>query len=1480
LTLIFDIVMRIRSLLFVAACIVATAANAQTATSPVIGCAPLDVSFAAPAGSTNSNSFWTFGDGSFAYTAIAANKYTVPGTYTVVFRAAPGGPPIGNPITVTVSPKPVPTITTTSALKGCVPLTVTLNGSATLPSNVTLTGVKWSYDDGSTAGTTTPTTHTYITPGKFTVTLEITTSSASCNVTKQFIDYISCSVPPATNFTTNPNPATACVPPLTVSFTNNTTSTLPLTYVWTMPNGSTFNGTTPAPVTITTVGNYMATLVAKDTNNCSSTYKVPISIGKPTASFTVSDTVCINTPVTFTNTSSSGAYLWNFGSGASPLTSAATNPVVTYNTPGLKTITLDVSSGTCSGTTTKTIYVDDPKITFTYTPVYSCFEPVKVVFNSTGTSKISTWNWSFGDKKNGTSTLEDPNYTYVVGDSIYTKRGMSVYTVTLNAVTAAGCKVSATHNDTIFLTWAKFVPNLYQGCAPLTVTFSDSSKSNTPREPITTWVWNYGDGKIDTVKNKGPQVHVFTNPGFYDVQLTITNKNGCKDTSYKVRIEVGAVKPIDFAVDKTSICPGDTISFTNTTIDKTGFTGWHYSTSGELLSHCANDDHPKQVFNNKTGPMDVTLTGDYNGCMSTITKPALITVKGPIAQFDFHRDCAKKFEVELTNKSGDATDLKWDFGDSTKLDTVGTMTKITHVYKKTGDYKVVLIAKNTTSGCVDSKDSAIIHIRNIKAQFTNAKLLCQGTDYPFDATASIDVNPHCYRGYTWEFSDPDKRPISTSDSKIPIAFYKNGVQNVSLIVEDINGCKDTAVTTIKAFKLKASYVASDLSICIPTTVTFDPAASTSDTTINTWNWFFGDGNTKVINTPGPGNTSNNYTVVAGSTVTATLVIMDKLGCTDTTRQVINIYKPTSKINVSPKANICLGTELTFSADDYTAQGSNLKFDWKMGDGIGVFNSTNNFKYTYAKSGSFLVTLNYTENGSGCTGVLTQTINVQDYPKVNFGSNPSNLTVLCYPQVVDFYDSTKAAQPLTYKWDLGNNLNSTSPNPSDSYQKGKYTVKLVVSTSFGCVDSISKIYNVVGPQGGFTLVPNTPLCRGELLTFTIKDTVDVASYTWKFGDGTSAVDKSPVVHSYSYVPPSGKTLGALILYDKNKVCSVSLPIDIFIKDVKANFDIKNMNSILDSTICDGQEVILKFTGKGDKAIWDLGDHTTSTDTLIHHTYTKPGDYYISLITSNASVGCSDTLVKTVTILPLPDITTMGDTICPNTPIATLHVRPNNGSMSYLWVGVNSPTSTDPTVSNPTKSQSYYVAGTDVNGCTSVDSAFLYIVPAISPISFEKTIIVGDTVVLPIDNKNGTIKFTWTPTEGLSCLQCSNPWVQPIKDITYNVVMQDFKGCSTAPGKFIIHVKPETRIRVPTTFTPNGDGNNDIIYVRGWGIKDLISFQIYNRWGELVFETSELSQGWNGFYKDVLQNNDIYTFKVKATDVYGEPMEANGHINLMR
>jgi len=119
-----------------------------------------------------------------------------------------------------------------------------------------------------------------------------------------------------------------------------------------------------------------------------------------------------------------------------------------------------------------------------------------------------------------------------------------------------------------------------------------------------------------------------------------------------------------------------------------------------------------------------------------------------------------------------------------------------------------------------------------------------------------------------------------------------------------------------------------------------------------------------------------------------------------------------------------------------------------------------------------------------------------------------------------------------------------------------------------------------------------------------------------------------------------------------------------------------------------------------------------------------------------------------------------------------------------------------------------------------------------------------------------------------------------DVEYLLEVTDILGCFTSGATFKVEIKPETFIKLPTTFTPNGDGVNDIIYVEGWGIKELMEFQIFNRWGEMMFESNDKAIGWDGYYKGVLQNNDVYAFKVRALTWRDETQTLEGYINLMR
>ncbi|MFT7154470.1 MAG: gliding motility-associated-like protein, partial [Alteromonas macleodii] len=194
--------------------------------------------------------------------------------------------------------------------------------------------------------------------------------------------------------------------------------------------------------------------------------------------------------------------------------------------------------------------------------------------------------------------------------------------------------------------------------------------------------------------------------------------------------------------------------------------------------------------------------------------------------------------------------------------------------------------------------------------------------------------------------------------------------------------------------------------------------------------------------------------------------------------------------------------------------------------------------------------------------------------------------------------------------------------------------------------------------------------------------------------------------------------------------------------------------------------------------------------------------------------------------------------------------------------------------------YEVVVVDTNSCTNLDSATIFVINPLVLTDWDTTIVIGDSVCLPIDAEAGLYIFDWSPTDGLDCDTCGSPCLQPLEKVTYSVSVTDILGCFTANADYTVDIYPETFLAMPTTFTPNGDGANDVISVEGWGIKQLEEFRIFNRWGEELFFTTNEEEGWDGYYKGVLQNNDVYVYKIRAYTWRDELKTLEGYINLLR
>ena len=1432
------------------------------------GCVPLSVNFTAPTGSTTY--YWDFMDGASSNLQNPSNTFITAGTYVVQFKNTPTGPIVGT-VTINVFNKPVPTFTANSVTGGCLPLPVSFSANVTLPAGVAVTGYTWTYGEGS-SGSGQNVNFTYNTAGNFGISIGITTNIPSCNNTITYPSVVGVSNPNV-NFTTNPNPPVSCTAPLNnVVFTNTTTNNgIPMTYSWNMGNGNTSTALNPPNQNYTALGNYPVTLTITDTNGCVKSTTKPISLGGPVASFLIPDTICIDDSIQFLNTSTAGFSSWTFSTNATYPNSNLLSPFNAFSTPGLKTINLNITapSGGCSDDTTRTIFVEDPLVTINAIPQPQCDTSIVLTYSATSTSNIVNYVWIF--EWADTMYTSNPTVDYNIWDSTYYKRRKPhILHGSLIFTTSGGCVDTVLFQDTLHWVFGRFMPDKRYGCAPLTVNFSDSSLST---YPITGYNYSYGDGTFGNFTSPtAANAHTYNLPGVYPVVLTVANTLGCSNISDTIWIEVGTQVPLNFSISPTTICPGDTVTMTNLTVDQTNIDAWNYSSDGELLSECFQNPNGSFVFNDSVGVFDITLTGIYNGCVSTHTLSNSLTVNGPIAGFDWVYNCSDTMDVQFTNQSQGYTSHVWNFGDGT----TSTQLSPLHTYANTGDYWVSLTAIHSSSGCPISVDSTLLFIRKIQADINIPSIVCGNTNTPFSAFASVDVEEQCNRGYKWIFSDTTMRPVTTSSADEFFQFANNGMQNVTLVVTDINGCKDTSNASFQVFLVDADFAINDHMVCSPVTLQFTDL-TTSDAPISDWSWAVPPVG-QILTGQNPSYVLSN---LVGDSSLITLTATDIHGCIGTHIDTIYYYKPISNTSSNPgNGHLCVGQNVQFSATDFTSQGSFLNFSWDFGDG--TTSTLQNPSHVYTSDTTVIVSIIYVEAGSGCVDTNVLNIDVQGIPIANFITNVDSLPALCNPQQIDFTSQSSGTSPVWLNsWTFSNGFNSSSANPSFVFNTGTYNAQLIVQTSYGCKDTIIKSFTIIGPLGNFIMDTNY-ICLGDPIQFTLVDTNQVGGYSWDFGDGTNAANASPISHNYNFIPPSGQTVAKLTVYGVGGACPETVEQTVFIREVIANFE---RNGELDTTLCLGETLSITNTSlNSDLFNWNFGNGNLSTSSgpTFNQSYNYADTFQIYLDVYNTQYGCRDTIIKEIIVFNRPTFVAIDDTIClGNTGQLTLDTIGLN--QTFLWIpstGLNSPTIPNPT-SNVSSTIDYTITVLDtLTDCSLTDTASVIVIQPLVDIYWDTTIVVGDFVNLPISNQNGFINFIWTPSTDLSCLDCSYPSHQGFNEITYTVLMEDDLGCSQANGTFIIHIFPDTHIDVPTTFTPNGDGVNDIIYLVGWGIKEVIYFQIFNRWGEMVFESTDMSVGWDGYYKAVLQNNDTYTYKAMVKTWRNETIEGAGFINLMR
>lgn len=420
-------------------------------------------------------------------------------------------------------------------------------------------------------------------------------------------------------------------------------------------------------------------------------------------------------------------------------------------------------------------------------------------------------------------------------------------------------------------------------------------------------------------------------------------------------------------------------------------------------------------------------------------------------------------------------------------------------------------------------------------------------------------------------------------------------------------------------------------------------------------------------------------------------------------------------------------------------------------------------------------------------------------------------------------------------------------------------------------SLSKPIVIEGPYAEWDFSPKQ-ICKDGVVDFSFNALTNIDEFEWIFGDGMTSTDSMPS-HSYT---ATGYLYPALHL--KQNECVVTLTdTSLYIPDMVADFELfpdKSQYCLNDTLFANTSST--NFSS----LVWKLNGHVIGTTINLNKILLKDtGDNNLKLEVFN-KIGCSDSISKIFSVADYPRFSIYGDTLVCVSDSINLQAG-NNSSWTIKWEPAQkfSDSNAFSTFIKIDTAINVSAIVTDQNGCFSsvVHKIEVYPTPDINRIPITDTsIFLGETIQLFVLSEAQNLKYSWLPYHNISCKECSNPFIRPEEPTTYTVLVTD--NCFETKIQFFIDVIRDFYLELPTAFTPNNDNENDIFKIESKNIES-IDFKVFNRWGNLVFSTNEVYDGWNGYYNGKLQNSDTYSYSIKAKTIHGYEFEKKGTFILL-
>ena len=959
------------------------------------------------------------------------------------------------------------------------------------------------------------------------------------------------------------------------------------------------------------------------------------------------------------------------------------------------------------------------------------------------------------------------------------------------------------------------------------------------------FAWNFGDagsGASNTAST-ATAAHTFSAPGTYTVSLTISGGPCNAPVTLTKTIDILSVTA---AVQNTSCFGGSdggiTLTETGgtgpnsynwgggiTTQNRTGLASGSYTVTVSDPQSCpvtvtANVGHPAPVNVNAT-PTGAGCNGGTSGSINTAvsggTAPYTYNWGNGVTSANRTNLSAGTYNVTVTDNKGCTATATATVTQSAAITATITTTNTT-CGASTGTVNLTVANGNAPYHFLWSNTATTQNLANVGGGTYTVTITDAGgctvtasgtvaqTGAPTVTATPIQISCNNANDGQVNLTVTGGTPNYTyawSSTQITqnIANLSAGPYTVTVL--DAQGCSVTASATIINPAPVAVNLTSTNENCFGNSNATITSAVTGGTTPYSYSW---------------SNTATTANLSGLAAATYTVTVKDANQCSATAG--VTITEPAQlSANATPTPATCFGQANGSVALTVTGGTNPYGFAWN--------NTATTQNLSAVIAGTYTVAV---LDANGCSA--TASAIVTQPTAITITGNVTNAQCFGYTYGAVTTTVTGGAGGYTYLWS-----NTATTQNLSNVANGAYT--LIATDASGC--TATQTFNVGSPPA-IVIINNTTNVNcfggadGSISVSATGGSGTGYSYLWSTNPTTASISNLSA-GPYNVTVTDGNNCSTSASYTVTQPANVAL--------ATTSTPQACINQL------DGAAAVVATGGTPPYTYnWSNQANTSSINNL------TAGTYYVTVTDAHL---CTYTDSTIVTLQPAVTYTSSDvQPFCAPLADGSISISVTGGGtppFSYTW---NNQTG-GPSLTNLVAGN-YYLVITDARGCIAQDSFNLQYQYSITvSASPAVTIELGQSTELSAtSNVYNNVAFTWSPVNGLDCSTCQNTGAQPVRTTLYYVNVTDSNGCY-ANDSVLVTVIPNYNLFIPNCFTPNGDGNNDLFQM--FGNKKAIIFweiKVFNRWGELVFESNDINFGWDGSYKGHMQDPGVFVYEAKV------------------